>query len=228
MAEGDGRSDRADMAAVEAVIAAGEAQGIGSFRFRFADQSWEWSDEVARLHGYEPGEVTPTTKLLLSHKHPDDRERVEEVLVTSLHDHAPFSSQHRIIDTAGKEHQVLVVSDAVADESGEVFATEGYYVDLTDKLADQRNEVLDELLPELLEHRAVIEQAKGALMVVYGLTADQAFRVLKWRSQETNTKLRALAVQLMEELPMLPPVGARTRTAADHILLTIHLRIPAA
>lgn len=77
-------------------------------------------------------------------------------------------------------------------------------------------------LPELLEHRAVIEQAKGALTVVYGLTADQAFRVLKWRSQETDTKLRALAAQLMDESPMLPPVGARTRTAADHIILTVH------
>lgn len=44
MTDGDDRSDGVDMA----VIAAGDAQGIGRFRFRFADQSWEWSDEVAR------------------------------------------------------------------------------------------------------------------------------------------------------------------------------------
>jgi hypothetical protein len=49
---------------------------VGSFRFWFAGERWEWSDEVARMHGYEPGSVAPTTKLLLSHKHPDDREHV--------------------------------------------------------------------------------------------------------------------------------------------------------
>ncbi len=32
-------------------IMGGRAHTIGSFQFRFADQSWEWSDEVAQLHG---------------------------------------------------------------------------------------------------------------------------------------------------------------------------------
>lgn len=30
---------------------------VGSFRFWFVGQRWEWSDEVARRHGYEPGTV---------------------------------------------------------------------------------------------------------------------------------------------------------------------------
>jgi hypothetical protein len=46
---------------------------VGAFRFWFVGQHWEWSDEVARMHGYEPGTVVLTTELLLSHKHPDDR-----------------------------------------------------------------------------------------------------------------------------------------------------------
>ncbi|MFQ6227981.1 ANTAR domain-containing protein, partial [Nocardia sp. NPDC002869] len=54
-------------------------------------------------------------------------------------------------------------------------------------------EALQDTLPGLYAARAVIEQAKGALMVVYGLSADQAFRVLIRRSQETDTKLRELA-----------------------------------
>jgi hypothetical protein len=31
----------------------------GWFNFYFADERWEWSPEVARIHGYEPGTVTP-------------------------------------------------------------------------------------------------------------------------------------------------------------------------
>ena len=44
----------------------------GWFRFYFADERWEWSPETERIHGYEPGTVTPTTDLVMSHKHPDD------------------------------------------------------------------------------------------------------------------------------------------------------------
>jgi hypothetical protein len=56
--------------AVARVVGAGTPQTTGSFRFWFADQRWEWSDEVAAMHGYAPDSVTPTTELLLAHKHP--------------------------------------------------------------------------------------------------------------------------------------------------------------
>ena len=52
---------------------------------------------------------------------------------------------------------------------------------------------------QILEHRAVIEQAKGVLMAAYDIDADAAFEMLKCSSQNTNTKLRDLAEQLMTE-----------------------------
>ncbi|MFI6045255.1 PAS domain-containing protein [Nocardia sp. NPDC051321] len=58
----------------------GGGSGFGSFRFWFATQCWEWSPEVYRMHGYSPGEVQPTTELLLSHKHPEDRAQVAELI----------------------------------------------------------------------------------------------------------------------------------------------------
>ncbi len=44
---------------VAAVLAGGYAQTIGRFQYFLADQRWVWSDEVARMHGYEPGQVEP-------------------------------------------------------------------------------------------------------------------------------------------------------------------------
>ena len=43
----------------------------------------------------------------------------------------------------------------------------------------------------------VIEQAKGALMVLYGLTPDAAFAVLRSHSQHRNIKVRDIAAQLV-------------------------------
>jgi ANTAR domain len=70
----------------------------------------------------------------------------------------------------------------------------------------------------IVENRAVIEQAKGVLMAVYDIDADDAFDLLKLRSQETNTKLRVVAERLMTEFRLsqwaqkgLPRFNVRTK-----------------
>lgn len=208
---------------------AGEYLNVGAFRFWFVGERWEWSDEVARMHGYEPGSVQPTTELMLSHKHPDDRAHVQELLDHALRSQASFSSRHRFIDTAGNVHDAIVVADRMLDDNGAVVGTEGYYIDLTDVFDETRQEtrhqVLDEALPDVLESRAVIEQAKGMLMAVYRITADQAFNVLQWRSQETNTKVRLLAKQLVAEIVTLVPTSSAIQNQFDHLLLTVHERV---
>jgi PAS domain S-box-containing protein len=212
-----------------ATATAADYLNVGTFRFWFVDQRWEWSDEVARMHGYQPGTVVPTTKLLLSHKHPDDRAHVQDLLDRTLRSEGSFSSRHRFLDTAGKVHDAIVVADRMADEAGTVLGTAGYYIDLTDTFDETRHEtrqeVLDEALPDLFENRAAIEQAKGVLMYVYRVSAEQAFRVLQWRSQETNVKLRELAKQLLAEISTLMPTTAAVQSQVDHVLLTVHERI---
>ncbi|MEB4208502.1 PAS and ANTAR domain-containing protein [Mycobacterium sp. 94-17] len=214
------------MRSVAPVEASAEYLNIGTFRFWFVGQRWEWSNEVAAMHGYQPGEVVPTTELLMSHKHPDDRAHVQELLDYALQSEGSFSSRHRFIDTAGTVHDAIVVADRMLDTSGAVLGTEGYYIDLTNTFDETRQEVLDAALPDLFESRAAIEQAKGVLMYVYRVSAEQAFRVLQWRSQETNVKLRALAKQLLVEVTALPAPVAALQSQFDHLLLTAHERIP--
>jgi hypothetical protein len=120
----------------------------------------------------------------------------------------------------------MVVADRMSDETGAVVGTAGYYLDLTATFVETRQEALDEALPDLFEARAVIEQAKGLLMAVYRVSAEQAFGVLRWRSQQTNTKLRSLAKQLILEISTMPPASADVQSAFDHLLLTVHERIP--
>ena len=51
-----------------------------------------------------------------------------------------------------------------------------------------------------LETRAPIEQAKGMLMAVHQIDADQAFNMLRRRSQESNVPLRIVAADLVKQL----------------------------
>lgn len=197
---------------------------VGTFRFWFSDGQWVWSAGVAQMHGYPAVSMTPTTEVLLAHKHPADREAVEATLAESVEKAAPFCSSHRIIDIRGRTHNVLVVADTIADERDQVIGTAGYYIDMTGALHEQRQETLDDALPELFAARSSIEQVKGALMLVYHVDAEQAFRLLAWRSQETNTKLRALAEQMVYEFPTLHSGGRPLRAAFDHLFLTAHER----
>ena len=78
----------------------------------------------------------------------------------------------------------------------------------------------------IAESRADIERTKGMLMLIYGMDDSAAFEMLKWRSQETNTKLRLLARQIATEFVALSHSETLpARSAYDTLLLTAHLRI---
>ena len=212
---------------IEQALAGGSPQRVGWFRFYFADERWEWSDQVQRLHGYEPGTVVPTTQLVLSHKHPDDYVQVAATLDEIRRTHRTFSTRHRIIDTEQVVHDVIVIGDRLYDDRGEVVGTHGFYIDVTDTNR-ARDELMSAAVAEIAENRAAIEQAKGMLMLIYRINGESAFELLKWRSQETNVKLRVLADQVIYDFAqliyeeVLPP-----RATFDHLLLTAHLRVNA-
>lgn len=166
------------------------------------------------MHGYEPGTVVPTTELLLHHKHPEDRPEVA-ALLGGVQAGEPFSSRHRIIDTAGRTRWVIVVGDYMLAEDDAVVGTSGFYVDITEVLQSD----VTAAVSEVSESRAVIEQAKGVLMAAHGISAERAFDILVWRSQETNIKVRDLAARFIDAV--VGQMSPGTVSKIDHALLTI-------
>jgi hypothetical protein len=195
---------------------------VGSFRYLRTEDRWEWSDAVAHMHGYAPGQVEPTTALVMSHKHPDDAANVALLIEAMTGQGRPFSSRHRIVDTRGRTHPVIVIGERLCDDGGRVIGSQGLYVDLSDVEDSDRVELA---IADFTEHRALIEQAKGILMMTYGIAADRAFDILVWRSQETNTKLRKLASQIVDDFTAELQVPAGFRERADRLLLTAHERV---
>ncbi len=206
--------EESDLTAVDSVLGLGDPQRVGRFRFFLDGHRWEWSDAVARMHGYKPGQVQPTTELLLQHKHPEDRERVAAVLKRVMKG-KPFSSRHRIIDTAGRTHCVVVAGDRMVDDAGALAGTSGFYVDVTDSLHTDITNVLS----AVADARARIEQAKGVLMVTYGISAERAFDILVWRSQEENLKVRDVAGRFLDAVAS--KASEETQSHVDQALLTL-------
>lgn len=195
---------------------------VGSFSFLARENRWEWSDEVARMHGYQPGTVEPTTELVLSHKHPDDKPTVAELIEQVRRHGAPFSSRHRIIDTHGEVHVVVVVADRMYGPGGEVTGTSGFYVDVTDEFDADLQHSVDQVVATLDESRAVINQAIGIMMLTHGVSAKRAFDVLTWRSKQTNVKVRTIAARFVAAAAASDLLSVADRNHIDHLLLTAH------
>jgi len=208
-------------------LAGAGPERVGWFRYYFDDDRWEWSPQVQRMHGYPPGTITPTTKVVLSHKHPDDYRQISETIELIRQTRQAFSSRHRIRDTAGQFHQVVVVGDELIDDSGTVIGTQGFYIDVTPEEQARQDQLTAELAT-VTRKRAVIDQVKGMLMVIYGISAQAAFDLLKWRSQETNLKLRQIAEYVAAAFTEQSQLGELpSRATFDHLLLTAHLRASA-
>ena len=111
------------------------------------------------------------------------------------------------------------------DETGTIVGSEGHYVDVT-PIQRSADEHIAAAVAEVATNRAMIEQAKGMLMLIYRVDAERAFEILRWRSGTTNTKLRLLAEQILIDVRALN-YGEHlpTRSVYDHVLLTAHTRV---
>jgi PAS domain S-box-containing protein len=69
---------------------------MGHWEWDISENVVEWSDEVYRMYGFEPGEVTPCRKFVLAHAHPDD---TRKLFYPKLHDRKStiINTSYRII-----------------------------------------------------------------------------------------------------------------------------------
>jgi PAS domain S-box-containing protein len=101
---------------------------LGSWRLDFASQRMEWSKEVYRINGMEPGTpVDPQTHLQLIH--PDDLPAVEAAWQATLNG-APYDLTHRNL-VKGELKWVHARAEILCDEAGRPQAAVGTVQDVT-------------------------------------------------------------------------------------------------
>jgi hypothetical protein len=194
-----GTSQTPSASDIEEALVSGVRPPVGRYRLDLATGEWAWSDEVYVMHGFEPGEVVPTTSLMLSHKHPDDRGRVNGMLQRAAETGEPFSSVHRIVDAAGKTRTLAVTGQGRRDPAtGRMTELFGYFIDVTKAQREAAAREASASIQASSERRAVIEQAKGVLMVVHGIEEDEAISQLREASNQSNLPLRDIAYSLVQ------------------------------
>ena len=178
-------------------VADAEEQSTGRFTYDVPRDTWTWSPGVYRIHGFEPGEVVPTTDLVRSHVYPDDVEAARR-LTDAVGTGGSFSAYYRIVDATGDLRQVVAVGRSTRGPDGQVTSLTGVLVDVTEASRRIGTDEMERAIEDFTTHRAVIEQAKGVLVQLLAVEADEAFLLLRHISQHENVKVRDLAESLIE------------------------------
>ncbi len=93
-----------------------------------------WSDNLYRIFGLEPGEITPTREYVLERTHPDDRERVAKYVELSALVLHPPPIEYRVRQPAGDVRYLrstITNIDAAAEAPGQI-------VGMVQDVSDQR------------------------------------------------------------------------------------------
>lgn len=137
----------------EKTAALEEAQALthlGSWQWDITTNIISWSDELYRIYGMQPQERLVSFSEFLLLIHPNDRDRVSEVISTAFKRGEPFEFEHRITLPDGSERILHGMGKVVKDSSGNPARMLGTSQDITEQ--KQLERAKDEFL-SLVSHQ---------------------------------------------------------------------------
>jgi PAS domain S-box-containing protein len=154
------RRKRVERAFAERELHLRESQAIahvGSFRWDVVADTVIWSDEMCRIHGFEPGELSITYDTYLDQVHSDDRERVRRTVERSL-TNQPFEHEYRIVRGIRETRWLFAHGRPVLDSAGNLIALQGICQDITERKltsdslrdSEMRNRAMLEAIPDMM------------------------------------------------------------------------------
>lgn len=137
-----------------------EVARVGSWEWDIEANRVTWSDELYRIYGLDPEVFGGTYDAFLQRVHPDDRERVDQIVRAAFRDHAPFTIYHQIVRPDGTEKTIDTRGRVVLDAVGEPVRMVGTGQDVTEQ---KRGEAALRVSEE--RYRTLVEHAPEAIVV---------------------------------------------------------------
>ena len=131
-----------------------QMSGVGHWRFDLVSGEVTWSDEVYRIHGFEPGQVVPDYELVLAAYHPDDAEMLASAVSQASTTGAGYAFRMRIRPPGREERLVETKAATEQDETGKTVALFGVFQDVTEAVRSQERLAESESLFRLLNETA--------------------------------------------------------------------------
>ena len=161
-----------------------EAQHLahfGSWEWDVGTGNIDWSDELYRLFGFEPGAERPKLELFMRRVLPDDRPRVERALEEALERCSDFAIDFRFTTPSGEVRWMHGRGEAVAADAGRPTRMRGTGHDITEEKRMQAALVKEGvLLRGLLQTVAVAANEATTVNGAIQVAIDQICAFTRW------------------------------------------------
>jgi PAS domain S-box-containing protein len=157
---------------------------VGSYDFDITANTNEWSDELYRIYGREPGSFMATYERFLELVHPDDRETIMGVHRHAMETLSPYEMEERIVWPDGDVRTLASWGEVVADADGNPARMVGICWDIT-----KEKETAAALQESSRRFQQLIESAPDVVLVTdaqgHVMQANQRLeQVLGWEPAE--------------------------------------------
>jgi PAS domain S-box-containing protein len=132
---------------------------LGSAEVDFRTGIWRWSEEAYRLHGFEPGEFTPSTESILTLVHAQDRKLYRDSLASAMRGGPLDPIEYRIVRPDGQIRTLRRECEYLRNDENEITGLFVVKRDVTELRAAERRH--DELQQQLVHGQRL--EALGTL-----------------------------------------------------------------
>ena len=166
---------------------------IGSWDSDLASGRLEWTEEVYRIFGVEPGKFLPSNDAFLRAVHPEDRSLVLEAASRAIQTGVYRETDFRIVRPDGQVRHVSQQANLVRDEAGRVARLLGTVQDITErKQAEARLRACIEITPYV-----AIQWYDEHGRVVFWNPASE--KIFGWKAEEALGRTLDELIQTKEE-----------------------------
>lgn len=106
---------------------------LGSYRWNLKTNELQWSDELYRIYGLEPGKDSTDFDYISSFNYEEDTPVIRETYSKAISEKKPFNFHYRIVSKDGVHKIIHARGEIITDESGNALTAIGTAQDVTDK-----------------------------------------------------------------------------------------------
>jgi PAS domain S-box-containing protein len=176
-----------EVAAREALAEAQQLAHLGSWHWTVSTGVIEWSDEMYRIHGREPGDEPLTTESLGAGIHPEDRADAYAGIASAVATGGGYTGEYRIVRADGSIRWLHTRGRALRDANGAVAALVGTAQDVTEARR------LDQLRSDFVANAA--HELRTPLTTVSGMATLLASQRTRLSERELDEAFDALGRQ---------------------------------
>jgi diguanylate cyclase (GGDEF)-like protein/PAS domain S-box-containing protein len=161
------------------LVEAQSVGGFGSWEWDVSAGTIEWSAELCRIYGLEPGPKRGFEEWLAI-GHPDDRAQMQATVQTAYESRQPFALEHRIVRSDGAVRMIHGRGEVISDDAGRPLRMLGTGQDVTDRKAAEEargrlaalvDSSEDAIIAETLD--GVIESWNRGAQELFGYSAEE-------------------------------------------------------